>query len=170
MLHCHRHSRDEGVGAASVVLDVIYQCVDSGKHFRSGLLCRAVEGVDLHAGCRVGGVADSGPGGDVSAHPMLRGEQGHQLHIRCFVEDVDGRFQGVVDSGGIGDKSDPFPFQGLEARFAQHLHSRFHPVISCLLGAAHPRDKGDNQYKEGISHSHAGVYFFFPNSGDTFIR
>ena len=60
----------------------------------------------------------------IAAHAVLRPEQGHQLDIRRFVQNIDRRPQSVVDSGRIRNQPDALALEQFEPLRFQHLYSR----------------------------------------------
>ena len=76
----------------------------------------AVEGENGNAGAGVDGLSlDVLAGMGIAPYPVLRAEEGDQLHPRSAVQDVDGGVEVAVHARGIGHQPDALALQLLEA-------------------------------------------------------
>ena len=61
----------------------------------------------------------------VAAYAVFGSVESDEFDAVGFVENVDGRFEFIVDAGGIGDEADAFAFEAFEAAVAEHFDAGF---------------------------------------------
>lgn len=57
----------------------------------------------------------------ITAYAMFRTVECHEIHVRCFVQNIDGGFHVIIYSRRIGNQSHTFTFQAFEVLFFQHF-------------------------------------------------
>ena len=68
----------------------------------------------------------------VATNPMLRTEEGNQIYVRCFMQNVNGGFHLIIHSGGVGNQTYAFAFQTLEVLVFQDFDACLYPNLLCL--------------------------------------
>ena len=62
-------------------------------------------------------------GMNIATDTMFRSVKGHQIDIRCFMQDINGRLHVVVHPRRIGNQSHTLTFQALEFLFLQDFNT-----------------------------------------------
>ena len=65
-------------------------------------------------------------GMNAATHAVLRAEERHELHVLCFMKDVDVRLHEVVNACRVGDEAYALAFKLFEIVGFEHLNACFH--------------------------------------------
>ena len=125
---------NECVAAGSNVLDVIDHYVYPLEHLLRGLTGGAVQGIHRKAGCGVRAAFNFVAGVGVPTDAVLRAEEGHQVHLRGLVQDVNGGTEVPVHAAGVGYKANALSNQFLEAVALKDLDAGHDGFTGGLLG------------------------------------
>ena len=68
----------------------------------------------------------------VATNPVLRTEEGNQIYVRCFMQNVNGGFHLIIHSGGVGNQTYAFAFQALEILVFQDFDACLYSYLLCL--------------------------------------
>jgi hypothetical protein len=66
----------------------------------------------------------------IAAHPVLRTEKGHKLHLRGFEKDINRGTETAVSPARVSHQSDTFAGKLYESPVTQHLNARLHDRFS----------------------------------------
>ena len=94
---------------------------------------------------------------DVSADSVLGTEKGHEIHLGCVEEDVDGGAKTTVHTAGVGNQPHTLACEFLKTIAFQHFDSRDN------LGAEHGSTEKKKGNKRDKTFHRSNIIIFFQN-------
>lgn len=103
----------------------------------------------------------------ITAYAMFRTVECHEIHVRCFVQNIDGGFHVIIYSRRIGNQSHTFTFQAFEVLFFQHFDAGLYFYFLCVCHAAKGAEDTENEmfFIMGIFMVRLSIFYFLPYSG-----
>ena len=81
----------------------------------------------------------------ITTYAMFRTVECHEIHVRCFVQNIDGGFHVIIYSRRIGNQSHTFTFQAFEVLLFQHFDAGLYFYFLCVCHAAKGAEDTENE-------------------------